>query len=570
MTKNSELSIDILQEKNQELVHHSEVLASQIEQFQFQIRQLKSDNRSLESDNRSLESDNRSLETQLQEEIQQRGYIEEKAQHLKDEYDRVIDQLSQALRNRFGKKSESFIDTENPQLPLFETLQGEDESPDDPEDRELITYTRKKRSTKHTDGRDIPVREIIIPVDDADRRCSCGNKKKLVRYESSHRLNYQPAVFEMLHEKREVLACSQGCESNIVTAAAPKRILPKCRVTESLLAYIAVSKVLDRQPLYHLEKRIEEIHKWHISRQTMSRWLIQLADKCQPLINCMKDVICDYDCASIDATSLQVLKEPRRKAETKSEAYCIRGGPPKQSVTLYEYNAYRQSDYVVETLLGFKGYIHCDASSVFNAIGEDDDITLCYCNAHARRKFETIYKATRKSKGNRSTLAKHALKVYQALYKIERYAKDQQFTPEQRYDLRYEKSRPLLAEFYAWLVSKQDLVLPKSPIGTAIRYTLKHWVGLTAFLDDGRLEIDNNDTERDIKPFVIARKNFMFACTPAGADALGVLFSLVITARHHGHEAHQYMTDIFMKIPLCKSWDDYEALLPWNWKQPNS
>ena len=155
MTKNSELSIDILQEKNQELVHHSEVLASQIEQFQFQIRQLK-------SDNRSLESDNRSLETQLQEEIQQRGYIEEKAQHLKDEYDRVIDQLSQALRNRFGKKSESFIDTENPQLPLFETLQGEDESPDDPEDRELITYTRKKRSTKHTDGRDIPVREIII------------------------------------------------------------------------------------------------------------------------------------------------------------------------------------------------------------------------------------------------------------------------------------------------------------------------------------------------------------------------------------------------------------------------
>ena len=148
------------------------------------------------------------------------------------------------------------------------------------------------------------------------------------------------------------------------------------------------------------------------------------------------------------------------------------------------------------------------------------------CNAHARRKFEQVYKANRKLKSTRMTLAKEALQYYQKLYQIERYAKDQKMTHEERKVLRDEKSRPVLDEFHEWLSKKQMVVLPKSPIGKAIEYTLTHWVGLTAFLADGRIEIDNNANERDIKPFAIARKNFMFASTQLGADALGVLFSI--------------------------------------------
>ena len=142
-----------------------------------------------------------------------------------------------------------------------------------------------------------------------------------------------------------------------------------------------------------------------------------LSERLQPLINLMKDQLIEYDIAAIDATTLQVLNEPLRAPETKSFAYCIRGGPPGKEVTLYEYNAYSQKDYVTETLLGFKGTVHCDASPVFNDIGSQGDVILSYCNAHARRKFEQIEKADKKT-----SLAKQAMSFYTQLYKIERNA----------------------------------------------------------------------------------------------------------------------------------------------------
>ena len=143
-------------------------------------------------------------------------------------------------------------------------------------------------------------------------------------------------------------------------------------------------------------------------------------------------------------------------------------------------------------------------------------------------------------------------------------------SPDERKKLRDEKSIPILNELHAWLLEKQMVVLPKSPIGKSIEYTLRHWEGLIAFLADGRIEIDNNTNEQSIKPFVIARKNFMFANSQSGADALGVLFTMIMTSRHHKLEPYQYMTDILKKIPHCNSWSDYENLLPWNWRVPDT
>jgi len=441
------------------------------------------------------------IEYQLQESLNRCALYEDKYNHLKDEYERLDSQLSELRRLRFGKKSERFINSDELQEPLFSDMVSENNTQNE-DDVELITYTRKKRDPNSKTEKEIPVREIIIPVQQEDRVCGCGKEKEVIRYETSKRLNYKPEVFEMLIEKREVVACKKGCEENIVTAPVPDRILPKCRVTESLLAYIAVSKVLDRQPTYHLEKRIEEKHGWHIPRQTMCRWLIQLSIKLQPLVNLMKDVILEYDVGAIDATTLQVLNEPNRKAETKSYAYCILGGPDDKHVILYEYNAEKQKDYATETMTGFKGYLHCDAAATFNGIGIQNDVTLCKCNAHARRKYEQIYKANRKRNKSRVTLAKQALQYYQRLYKVERHAKDKKMSADERKELRDEKSIPILNEFHAWLLEKKLVVLPKSPIGKAIEYTLKHWEGLIAFLADGRIEIDNNTNEQLIKPFV--------------------------------------------------------------------
>ena len=489
---------------------------------------------------------------------------EEKISFIQSEYDRVIEAYKQAQRARFGRKAERFMDDISDQIALFETTEdsAEDQSntAPDPDDIETITYTRKKSKTKA----EIPTREVIISVPESERICDCGNPKEVIRYETSQRLNYLPAVFELITEKREVCACRKGCVGSVITAPKPDRILPKCKATESLLAYIAVSKVLDRQPLYHLEKSIQQRYNWHIPRQTMSRWLIQLSDKLMPLINLMKDQLIDYDIAAVDATSLQVLAEPGRSPQTKSFAYCLRGGPPGKEVILYEYNAYSQKDYVVETFLDFKGIIHCDASPVFNGVASQENISLSYCHAHARRKFEQIISSNKNAK---HPLAKEALKLYQALYHIERFAKENHYSPDQRYRLRLEKSRPILTQFHNWLTTNKEKTLPKSPIGQAIAYTLNQWEGLQVFLTDGRLEIDNNATERDIKPFVIARKNFLFACTQAGADSLAVHFSLILTARLHGLNPLAYYQALLEKIPACGSdYSELEKWLPWNFK----
>jgi len=362
----------------------------------------------------------------------------------------------------------------------------------------------------------------------------------------------------------------------MITAASPKQILPKCKASESLLSYICVSKVLDRQPLYHLEKKIQREHHWHIPRNTMARWMIQLSEKLQPLVNLMKDEILGYDIAAIDATTLQVLNEPDRSAETKSQAYCIRGGPPDKRVTLFEYNGYykprdyTQSDYVIETLTDFKGILSCDASPVFDKIGTQKEVMLSYCHAHARRKFEAIEKTRNKRKGKKSKpgLAHYVLKnIYQPLYKIEKHSKDALLDNEAAKSYRKKHSRPILDNWHPWLLEHKECTLKESPIGKAIRYVLDHWEGLNTFLIDSRVAIDNNATERDIKPFVMARKNFLFACTQGGADSLGVHFTLIVSALHHGLDPADYYTQILKQIPHCKTFADYEKLLPWNFKK---
>jgi transposase len=520
---------------------------------------------SLAKENTAQREEISSLKTQINIANDRAKHFDERAKHFESEYEKVIQAIKQAQREKFGRTSERFVDDGTQPQPLFPELTPVGSLPgNDEQEIEKITYTRKKPGSRKPDLENLPTREVIIPVPAEDRVCACGCEKKVIRYEQKEKLNFIPAIFEMVIEKREVVACPKNCGSELAiqTAPAPKAILPKARVSESLLAHIAVSKVLDRQPLYHLEKKFERQFHWRIPRQTMGRWLIQLADPLMPLVNLLRDAIRGYDVAYADGTSLQVLNEPARAPGKKNEAYCLRGGSPGKEVTLYEYNGYSDKEFLTEFFTEFEGTVHTDAENVFQSVAVLPNVRLSLCHAHARRKFEHVYTAVKKKDG----LAKQALRFWQALYAIERDAKERDLVHPQVYELRQAKSVPLLAEFKAWLDHHGQTVLPKSPLGKAFAYSRKHWDGLCVYPTDGRLEIDNNATERDIKPFVIARKNFLFAATEAGADALGVHFSLILTAKRHGLNPFDYYKTILQKIPFCKTHADYEALLPWNLK----
>jgi transposase len=473
-------------------------------------------------------------------------------------YDALTHQLRELLRHRFGKKSERFIDPEHPQQDLFQDLKktfsdAEAEGNAIEEGTTIPEPKRKKSKTK----KELPRRVVIIPLTEEAKKCACGKDKKIIRYETKEMLHYVPAIFEIIEQRREIAACADGCDGEIVTAPAPLHVLPKIKATEEFLAFLPVSKLDDRQPLYHLEKQLSARHGLDCSRQTMARWLIDLMTPMQPIYNLLKDEIIEHDLSSCDATTLQVLKEPGRNPETKSYVYCMRGGPPDKSVILYDYNNALHKQFVQDWYEGFSGYLQVDGDNFFDYVA--GKTTLVNCMAHARRKFEPIVQSG-KGKG----VAKTAMHFFKRLYQVEREAKNNNLTADQRYQLRQEKSKPILNEFGPWLNEMYPTTLPQSPLGKAIYYCTVRWTDLTRYLDDGRLEIDNNLTEQEIKPFVIARKNFLFADSMDGARALCMHMGFIRTAKKHGLDPYHYYVKLLKSLPHCKSAEDYEKLLPWN------
>ena len=495
---------------------------------------------------------------QRDEKIEQ---LEKRIDQATEAYNRVLQHFKDFQRQRFGQKSERFIDNAAVQGDLFGDggKQQKNKNSDDSSanEDEFITVPEHKRRTHKGFPKHLPRREVIIKAE--DDICSCGKKKRLVRYIITEILNIIPAVYEVIVQKREVLGCSCGCAGSISTAANPKRILPKVMVTESTLADIIISKFHDRQPLYHQEKKLESRFGVELSRDNQSRWVIGVAQKLQPLINLMQDQIYDYDVASTDATGIQVLKEPGRKPQDKSYIYCVRGGSPGKKVAVYDYNPQDHKAFLKIWFEIYRGYLHVDGENIFDELGKTPNISLVYCNSHARRKFEKIAKSAQKE-----GLATEALRYYKKLYKIEREIKKLNLTPAQAWIYRQNKAKPILDDFKKWLDKNYPTVLPESPLGKAFYYTLRHWPGLIRYLDDGRLEIDNNLTEQKIKPVVIARKNFLFADTVAGADAICVHMTLIQTALLHGFDPFHYYVAIMKAIPYCETVEDYEKLLPWN------
>ena len=229
---------------------------------------------------------------------------------------------------------------------------------------------------------------------------------------------------------------------------------------------------------------------------------------------------------------------------------------------MFEYNAQDHKGFVDDWYDGFAGTSACDADPFFELLFKSDQVNPSYCHGHARRKFEPIAKASK------TGLAHKAMRYFNRLFAIERWATHHQYSLTQRLALRQQRSLPIMDDFKRWLDAHYPKVLPKSPLGKAMEYCLKYWTGLCAFLDDGRLRLDNNLTEQQIKQFVIARKNFLFCTSIKGAQALALHFSLLATAQRHGLNPYRYYVAILKAIPHCHRVEDFEALLPCNINLP--
>jgi len=203
-----------------------------------------------------------------------------------------------------------------------------------------------------------------------------------------------------------------------------------------------------------------------------------------------------------------------------------------------------------------------DAYAGYNFLELDEDIHHIGCWAHSRRKFMDVIKAL--GKKHKPGSGDQALYYIQTLYRLEKEARTNELSPEEIYNMRQEKAKPILEDFKKWLMKKSTQTPPKGLLGKAVSYTLKQWDRLIGYLENGHLTIDNNMAENSIRPFVIGRKNWLFAGTPGGAEASAILYSLIETAKANKLEPYSYLRHIFEKLPTASNLHDFEALLPWN------
>ena len=221
------------------------------------------------------------------------------------------------------------------------------------------------------------------------------------------------------------------------------------------------------------------------------------------------------------------------------------------------YQQSRSGSAASEFLSGFKGYHQCDGYSGYNELHDKADVIGVGCMAHARRKFMDILKITKKP-----GIASTVVNIIGELYKIERDA--QELDREQTYKVRQDKAKPILEQLKQILLHYQNQAPPTSILGKAINYPLNQWKKLIAYLEDGRIRIDNNDCERAIKPFVIGRKNWLFSNSEKGAEASSVIFSIIETCKANNVNTYNYLRYIFENIHTAKTEKELRAILPYN------
>lgn len=459
---------------------------------------------------------------------------------------------------RFGASSEK---SEYDQLNLFnETEVTADETVPEPELVEIERHYRQRiRLVNDTLPETLPVEVVEYDLPTNEQVCvTCDGALHVMGRDSRRELKIIPAKAIIVEHVQKVYAC-RSCERDSVSvpirkAPVPPPVIKGSFASPEAIAHIMTQKFVMGAPLYRQEQDWNR-HGIKLSRQTMSNWLIRATeDWLEPTYNELRRRLLAYEVLHADETTLQVLREPGKTAQSKSYMWLYRtSGDAEHPIVLYDYQPDRRAKRPAEFLSGFKGYLHTDGYESYHKLPEE--IVVVGCFAHARRTWDEALKALSEKDREGSNVLR-GKRYCDKLFEIERSLAD--LPPQECYAKRQELAKPVLDAFFAWLEPLN--APPKTGLGKAKYYTLGQRKYLERYLLDGRLELSNNRAERSIKPFVIDRKNFLFANTPRGAKASAVMFSMIETAKENGLSPFAYLSYIFKHAPGADVRNDTEAL----------
>jgi len=473
--------------------------------------------------------------------------------------ERLTQIIKELQRHRFGRRAEGLpIDQLELGLEDVQQIEAETEAKAEAADPERrATKAAKRRTNRGSLPAHLPRIEQVVDV--AGQICpGCSGALHMIGEDVAERLDIFPAQFRVLVVRRPKYAC-RACQEVVVQAPAPARLIEGGLPTEATVAHVLVAKYADHLPLYR-QAQIYARQGVDLDRSTLADWTGRAAFLLRPLHARLLEKLKASPKLFADETTAPVLDPGRGRTKTGQLWAYARddrpwGGPEPPAVA-YVYAPDRTAERPIEHLRGFKGVLQVDGYGGYRKLAKPNAVTLAFCWAHVRRRFYELAAA------GSAPIASEALERIKGLYAVETDIRGR--VPEERRAERQARSRPIVLALEPWLKAKLEIISQKSKLAEAIRYALSRWEGLTSFLDDGQIEIDNNIVERAIRPLALGRKNHLFAGSDGGAEHWAVIASLIETCKLASLDPEAYLANVITRIVQGHPMSRLDELLPWS------
>lgn len=498
----------------------------------------------------------------LQESLRQNSELLKRQNEFIKEIKQLNEQVAYLTNKLYGRHSEKIV---NPnQMSLL------DNSFTDPEqtgkqsekisENEAQKIRKRHRTRSEIISKELPIEETII----MRKKDCCEHGHQLVSVgkhfirQVVHQIPGKLFVENIYEQTYKCIACENldGC-SHLYHGKAPQALIDSI-ATPSLMAEILNQKYVLGTPLYR------QLKEWQragilLSGTTISNWVIKCATIIKPLYELLHQKLIGQRFLQGDETPYEVLREPNKPASSKSYIWVIRSiSRSNEPIVYYAYADTRSGKFAQKVYQNFTGILQCDGYAGYNLLG--DSITRIGCWAHVRRKF---YDDANKVHGHFKET--RPLAILNEMFYLEK--KWQKFSSNERFEFRLKKLKPLIDKFWQWC--DQAEALPKSRLGKALTYAQNQRTALNQILNFGEIDLSNNASERNMKSYVIGRKNWLFSTSPNGAEANAIWMSLIESAKANGLIPFNYLQGIMAKIsqlPVFVKSKELEAYLPWNWQ----
>lgn len=499
-------------------------------------------------------------------------------QELNKKMEVLIEQITLANKNRFGRSSEKMTDTS--QICFMEVdgtivFFNEAEAVSDLDAKEPDTLENKPArkakvvGKKEADIKDLPVNIINHYLKDEELVAEFGeNGWKQLPDAISKRYRFIPAKVEI--DEHHVGVYASKTDDRIIKADHPKALLHGSLVSPTIAAAIMNGKYVNAVPLYRLEQEFSR-YGLTITRQNMANWMIRLGESyLAVLYDYLHQKLYNYHVIQADETPVLVNRDGR-SAGSKSYMWVYRSGHlyTDKQIVLYDYHKTRNCSHPREFLCNYSGICVTDGYQVYHTIEKErEDLQIAGCWVHARRKFDEALTVIPKAHRNKSD-AFLVIKQIQAIYREE--GKLNELSSKERLTQRQLVIKPLVDALFAYLKKMEPTVPTSGQLRKAYTYILNQEKYLRVFLEDGEVPIDNNASERAIRGFCIGKKNWQMIDTINGAHSSAIIYSIAETAKANNLKPYDYFVYLLEEIPKHMEQKDrtfLEDLLPWSKKLP--